>query len=322
MTVQLHRRWRRLPPVEICEYRHCFASFGSLESAAFSADDCVRARLRFYTSCMHAELAKLVHLQELEQQARVLTIQIAQYTGRIEVREAALFDTARLLDQNAIAIEKEAASRRRMESDTEDFRMKSARYQAQLDDVQSDGQMKALQHQIAFCKHEIDRIDELEFASLMETEALEVRQRLLHETRANQMQALEDEKVAAQLGRARDKATLAELHRERDAVRQTVDPELLSEYDRISAARKQAVASVEQQRCSACQMMLRPQRWNEIRQGSVHFCESCGRFLYYNPPVDLSDAIHLPAPSKKPAGLAKRPAPSQATGSGPSARED
>ncbi len=271
---------------------------------------------------MHAELAKLVHLQELEQQARELNTQLASYSSRVEVREAALVDTARLLDQNAMALAKETALRRRMESETEDFRMKSARYQAQLDDVQSDGQMKALQHQIAFCKHEIDRIDELEFASLMETEALEVRQRLLHETRANQLQALEDEKITSQLGRARGKETLAELNRERDELRKTVEPELLSEYDRISSARKLAVASVEQQRCSACQMMLRPQRWNEIRQGGVHFCESCGRFLYYNPAIDLTDAVHLPPPSKKPAGLAKGAAPSQATGSGPLARED
>jgi hypothetical protein len=271
---------------------------------------------------MHAELEKLVHLQELEQQVQALSLQIAQYTGRVEVREAALYDSGRLLEQNANALADESARRRRLESDAEDWRQKSARYRVQLDDAKSDGQVKALEHQLKFCKHEIDRIDELEFASLMETEALEVKQRLLHETRANQLQALENEKAASQLGRTRDKATLAELERERDAVRQSADPQLLSDYDRMAAAHKLPIATVEQQRCSACQMMVRPQRWSEIRQGAVHFCESCGRFLYFNPAVDLSDAIHLPPAPKKPAGLAKDTAHPKPTGSDRPTRED
>jgi hypothetical protein len=271
---------------------------------------------------MHDELEKLAQLQELEQQAQALSLQIAQYTGRVGVREAALYDTGRLLEQNATALAKEASLRRRLELDAEDMREKSARYRVQLDDARSDGQVKALEHQLKFCKKEIDRIDELEFASLMETEAMEVKQRLLHETRANQMQLLETEKTSSQLGRDRDKAKLAEIHQQRDAARQSADPQLLAEYDRMAAAHKMPIATVEQQRCSACQMMVRPQRWNEIRQGAVHFCESCGRFLYFNPAIDLSDAIHLPPAPKKPAGLAQDAAHPKPTGSDRPQRED
>ena len=271
---------------------------------------------------MQEKLEKLVQLQELEQQAQALSLQIAQYTGRVEVREAALYDTGRLLEQIATALAKEASLRRSLELDAEDMREKSARYRVQLNDAKSDGQVKALEHQLKFCKKEIDRIDELEFASLMETEALEVKQRLLHETRANQMQLLETEKATSQLGRDRDKVKLAELYRQRDAARQAADPELLAEYDRMAAAHKMPIATVEQQRCSACQMMVRPQRWNEIRQGAVHFCESCGRFLYFNPAIDLSDAMHLPSAPKKPAGLAKNAAHPQPTGSDRPQRED
>lgn len=285
--------------------------------AAAAVLDCV-----FTLPCMHDELEKLAQLQELEQQAQALSLQIAQYTGRVGVREAALYDTGRLLEQNATALAKEASLRRRLELDAEDMREKSARYRVQLDDARSDGQVKALEHQLKFCKKEIDRIDELEFASLMETEAMEVKQRLLHETRANQMQLLETEKTSSQLGRDRDKAKLAEIHQQRDAARQSADPQLLAEYDRMAAAHKMPIATVEQQRCSACQMMVRPQRWNEIRQGAVHFCESCGRFLYFNPAIDLSDAIHLPPAPKKPAGLAQDAAHPKPTGSDRPQRED
>jgi hypothetical protein len=115
---------------------------------------------------------------------------------------------------------------------------------------------------------------------------------------------------------------LAELQQERASLRDGIEPSMLVEYDRIAGGKKNAVARVENQRCSACQMMVRPQRWNEIRGGAVHFCESCGRFLHYDPAVDLSDAIQLLPAAKKPSGPAHTTSPSAATGSDHPKRED
>ena len=150
----------------------------------------------------------------------------------------------------------------------------------------------------------------------METEALEVKQRLLHETRANQTQLMETEKAKSQLGRDRDKVKLAgaaSATTMRRAGRQQTQESAGAIRPDGAGAVKVPIARVEQQRCSACQMMVRPQRWNEIRQGAIHFCESCGRFLYFNPAIDLSDAMHLPSAPKKPAGLAKDAAHPQPT---------
>lgn len=272
---------------------------------------------------MQSELAKLAHLQEVEQEMVALTAQMATYARRIAAREGALQQAGRELQENIKAIAHEAAMRRRLESDIEDLRQKTQRYRAQLEAVQSDGQMKALEHQIAFCKQEIDRQEEVEFTSLVQTEALEEEQRKLHETQANLKLALANEEAEARAGMARDEKHQAEFAQERKDMRAQVESSLLAEYDRITSGRKNAVAHVEGQRCSACQMMVRPQRWNEIRQGGVHFCESCGRFLYYDPAVDLTDAIHLPAP-KKPAGPAKTASQTHAAAAGfdHSTRED
>jgi predicted nucleic acid-binding Zn-ribbon protein len=247
---------------------------------------------------MSAELTQLAHLQEIETEAAQLSGQISGYAQKIAARQTALDGTARSLEENAKSLQSEAASRRRIELDVEDLRQKSTRYRAQLDAVQSDSQAQALEHQIAFCKSEVDRLEEIELRSLMQTETLEEERRQLDETAANYKAALENERATAQLGKDRDQARLAELHRERDEIRGLLEAGLLATYDRITAAKKFAVARVEGHQCSACQMVVRPQKWNEIREGAVHFCESCGRFLYYDPPVDLSDAIALPGAAK------------------------
>ena len=253
---------------------------------------------------MPAELSQLAHLQEIEQQIAALTAQMSSYPRRVAARKAAVAETKRLLDKNAQAIVQETVARRRMELETGDLRQKILRYRAQLDTIASDGQMHALEHQLAFCRQEIDRIEEIEFASLMQTETLEAEEKVLRETLQNQSQALADEETAAKTGLERDESQHRELSQQIVSIRQSVDSDLLANYDRIAGARKTAVAHVEGQRCSGCQMTVRPQRWNEIREGGLCFCESCGRFLYYNPPVDLSDAIRLPTASKKPVGPA------------------
>jgi len=43
-------------------------------------------------------------------------------------------------------------------------------------------------------------------------------------------------------------------------------------------------------RCSACNIALRPQYFQDLRKGDqVLVCESCQRILYYNPPQSFED---------------------------------
>ena len=46
------------------------------------------------------------------------------------------------------------------------------------------------------------------------------------------------------------------------------------------------IAEATSGRCAACQIVLRPQYLQDLKKGDhLMTCESCGRFLYYNPPV-------------------------------------
>ncbi len=61
-------------------------------------------------------------------------------------------------------------------------------------------------------------------------------------------------------------------------------------YERVSKFRGSGISEVRDQKCMACQVMLRPQTYNEVRSGQQTIvCDSCQRILYFNPADELAD---------------------------------
>src|SRR5262249_17521319 len=93
---------------------------------------------------------------------------------------------------------------------------------------------------------------------------------------------IEKEKQEARQRTAEDEKLLAEWNAKRDKARSGVSPELLQHYDRVSKYRGSGIAEVRDHKCMGCQVMLRPQTFNEVRGDERPvYCDSCQRILYY-----------------------------------------
>ncbi len=238
---------------------------------------------------MHPDLEKLITLQAYDLEAKKLRdemISLPKLVAQLDTKaKATVGQRAVVLD----LIAREEALRRRQESDAKDHQAKIARIRKQLDNATDTKQVTAFEHEIAFAKAAIDTLEDAELESMERSEALEAQKRVADQAVAAAEQKLAEERERATRTIAANKTALAELEARRAAHRATIGEDVLSTYDRIAKSKGTAVAEVLAQKCTACQMMQRPQRWNDLRDRDnreMMTCESCGRLLWYDPARD------------------------------------
>ena len=76
-----------------------------------------------------------------------------------------------------------------------------------------------------------------------------------------------------------------------------MNEDLLRHYERVAKFRGSGLAEVRDQKCMGCQVMLRPQTYNEVRSGQIVVCESCQRVLYFDPATGV--AVERPSLTAK-----------------------
>jgi predicted nucleic acid-binding Zn-ribbon protein len=250
---------------------------------------------------MHPDLEKLIVLQTHDIEAKRLRDEMVALPKLVAGLSAKL---EAVKGQRAVIVDliaKEEALRRRQESDIKDKQAKIAKVKKQLDLATSSVQVTAFEHEIAFAQGEISKHEDAELESMERSEALDAQKVLADEAVLSAETTLARERQRATETIALDKTLFAEVEAKRAAVRAEVGEAALSTYDRIAKGKGTAVSEALNQKCTACQMMVRPQRWNDLRNrdndGEMMTCESCGRLLYYDPARDSPQRKTVPVES-------------------------
>jgi uncharacterized protein len=238
---------------------------------------------------MLSDLQFLVRLQDLDNRVTELTREISALPKHISEIEKKLGIHQRKLDADRAALSANQKERKKAEIDIQTQEQKISKLKGQMLEAKTNEIYKAFQNEIEFCEKEIrgreDRILEL----MTESEPLEKNVKAAEIALGEEKKQVEAEKQGARERTAVDQKALDELNVERKGIIAGITPTVYRNYERIRKIRKGVgVAEAIDGRCSMCHMAMRLQFFQDLRKGDqVMVCESCGRIMYYNPPIHV-----------------------------------
>jgi uncharacterized protein len=239
---------------------------------------------------MSPELASILRIQSLDLKAAELKKEIEALPKHIAEIEKHLDAHTRRLDAAKAALSASQKDRKRLEDDIKVHEQKISKLKDQMLQAKTNEQYKAFQNEIKFAEDEIRKCEDRILELMGEGEPLEKNIKSAEAQLAQERKQVEAEKERARSRTADDQRFLSDAMEERKTIAAGLPPALLRDYERIRSRWKGvAIADATQGRCSACMMALRPQYFQDLKRAEkVMYCESCGRIIYYNPPVDVA----------------------------------
>ncbi len=239
---------------------------------------------------MTDEIQQVTRLQSLDLRIAEVEREVATLPKHIAQIEKALDSHLRRLEADRGALVANQKERKQLEDDVKVENQKISKLRDQMLGAKTNEQYRAFQHEISFCEASIRKAEDRTLDLMAESEPLDANVKKAEAALKVEKQQVETEKAQARERTAVDQKQLDELKTERQQLVAVLKKPAYSAYERI---RKKwhggaAVAEVTEGRCSACQILLRPQFFQDLRNsGEMMFCESCGRILYHNPPVSF-----------------------------------
>ncbi len=227
------------------------------------------------------QLKTLSEMQEFDDkigQYRVLQKELPKQLAKI-------IESVDAATSNLLTIESERAelnkAQRAVDSDIQQANTQIDKYAAQLSDIKTNKEYKALNSEIAYLNEKVSELENLQL-ELMEQEA-EIKERI--QEAKNGLAKAEDEK-RSQEGALRDQidkleSQIEETRAERNKLAVTLPTNIIRHYgNMIKNKGNLAVSFTKDGSCGACGFVIRPQIRIELQLFSrIIFCENCGRIM-------------------------------------------
>jgi predicted nucleic acid-binding Zn-ribbon protein len=235
---------------------------------------------------MLPDLARLIELQEIESRAAIANKAIAEAPGRIAALDALLQSATAALAAAKQSLTETQTSRRSIDNDLVSAQQRLDKYKDQVMAVKTNEQLHAMQHQIKAVEDEVGQHEERVLVNMMKVDEVNAEIKKAEAALKAAQAKVAAERAAIESEAKTHQATVAECAGAREKLIASMDNQgAVETFLRIAKVRGTAVARAEGERCTICQVRLRPAVFAEVRKNdSLVQCDSCNRILYFIAP--------------------------------------
>jgi predicted nucleic acid-binding Zn-ribbon protein len=234
-----------------------------------------------------ADLQRLIELQEIESRASVANKAITEAPGRIAALDALLQSATTALASAKQSLTDTQTARRSIDNDLLSANQRLDKYKDQVMAVKTNEQLHAMQHQIKAVEAEVGQHEERVLVNMMKADEVNAEIKRAEAALKAAQAKVAAERSAIETDAKTHQATVSECAVARDQIVASMDNKgAIETFQRIAKVRGTAVARAEGERCTICQVRLRPAVFAEVRKNeSLVQCDSCNRILYYIAPA-------------------------------------
>src|SRR6202050_4436305 len=215
---------------------------------------------------MTVEIEQVTRLQSLDLRIADLEREVAALPKHSAQIEKALDAHLRRLEADRAALVANQKERKQLEDDVKVENQKISKLRDQMLAAKTNEQYRAFQHEISFCETAIRTAEDRTLDLMAESEPLDANVKKAEVALKEEKQQVETEKAQARERTAVDQKLLDELKTERQQLVAALKKPAYSAYERIRKKWQggSAVAEVTEGRCSACQILVRPQFFQDL----------------------------------------------------------
>ena len=245
---------------------------------------------------MLPDLERLIQLQDIESRAAVANKAIADAPARIAALDALLQSATAALAAAKQALTDNQTQRRSIDKDLAAAQQRVEKYKEQIMAVKTNEQLHAMQHQMKAVGDEVGQHEERVLVSMMDADEINANIKKAEAALKAAQAKVTAERTAIENEVKAQQAAVTETTAAREKLIAALDNKnVVDTFRRIAKVRGTALARAEGERCTVCQVRMRPAVFTEVRKNdSIVQCDSCNRILYFIPPVKAPAAPVAP----------------------------